>query len=390
MANLFLYTGTTFLRQDGQARAGTAGEAQFAYTNMLFQGHNVVWQTLHNVDPETSGTREGGSRRFRYLRGHAPNMLGTRLHTVLTTASIRKNARMIDVEDGPRVGEKVYFTSDEIGKARTDPTEVDILEVGNSSGRVPLKQANNLVNDVIQVADLTTPLFSVGDCNSFHNSAYFLGSLALHGKAGPVLIVNVDQHMDIGTVGGERDVVSSDGWAKQLLNRVNTGAYLCLGCGGTTEMAGQNVCLYKAAGAAVTGWPTFRAALNGAKINKAELVADNTANLQAHLQTILTYLQTQLGQDFASIYITVDRDCMKKNYTQWGELGAVIATPAIVRRILTTVMEAMGVVAPAAALVGMDITGLPEEGEGPGDGSFRYQDVKDELRAYHDFLHDWQ
>jgi hypothetical protein len=380
MANLFLYTGTTFLRENGGQRSGTSGEAQFAYQNYLPFGGQMAWQTVHNIDPETCGTRKEGNRRFRYVK-NSPPFMGLRLHTVLSSASINKSAGQYKQEgNASTLTEKVTFTRGELGKDKD-------VSVDNSSGRIPRKQADALVDDIIQCADLNGRFLGVGDCNSFHNAAYLFGALALHGKPTPALIVNVDQHTDIGIGTLDKGIVSSDGWAMSLLDRLGAGAYLCLGSGGKTEGSQQNMCMLKPRGAAIRGWSQLKPLVP--KITKEELTDNNAQALQTKLVTLLQTLRTQLQEDFASVYITIDRDCMLGNYTQWGEIGAIIDGYPGVLRILTALKGALATAAPQADLAGMDATGLPEEGCGPGNGGFQYQNIRAELQAYRQFLDAW-
>jgi len=98
-------------------------------------------------------------------------------------------------------------------------------------------------------------VFAVCDCNSFHNSAFLFGLLALsrHVKSiwkidelnlrrtpnkgnefnrandlitEPVLILNFDRHTDYG---GDKEVVASDQWGGALLKSFRCGAYMAIG-----------------------------------------------------------------------------------------------------------------------------------------------------------------
>ena len=95
-------------------------------------------------------------------------------------------------------------------------------------------------------AEIRWPLFSVGDCNSFHNDAYVTGAYALDlGQAedgdvdAPTLIMNFDQHRDLGSA--PAPLVRSDGWGAQLMCRYKRAAYVVIGAGGKPDVANQIV-----------------------------------------------------------------------------------------------------------------------------------------------------
>ena len=149
-----------------------------------------------------------------HIRAFGPNTKGI-VHT-MPTASLyptREAARMAGLEQRVTLGKSL---------------------VDNCSGKTLLQDMDAFVSKLSMW--LKAPVFSISDCNSYHNTGYLFGKYALdqamkvHGSTrAPVLIINVDQHKDLGSIS---EYVNSDGWGKQLLANYRTGAYLSIGCMG--------------------------------------------------------------------------------------------------------------------------------------------------------------
>jgi hypothetical protein len=261
------------------------------------------------------------------------------------------------------------------------PSQVELsptVKTENYSGRT-------LVSSLDAAVDLLReqyegPVFSVTDCNTFHTSGYLWGRFALdsaikrHGD-GAVLIVNFDQHRDYNAA---KDLVKSDGWGEPLLKNYQ-GAFLNIGCQGILNPTSLGfVAAYKGATA---GAPSMAAPLRipgDCKVVQGDLsglgiIEDASINRHApHYDTVqpkvdvlrdkipklLRYLEQQAGAPFRYLFVTVDRDCMLNNGTQWGN----IQPPFLDYRRLLAVMEIVISTAreSGALFTGMDITGLPE------------------------------
>jgi hypothetical protein len=377
--NLFFYVGTIFLREDASLPDNVGKEAQFALRNLL--PDDMGWETVCNTNSETAGKPDvAGKRSFTYSNG---GVTGASLLEGLMSSF--KNSALQAV-----VSEDVESTA--VLASAQGKVKIHESEISNSSGRISKEELDGLIAELVQRVKGRGQLFSVADCNSFHNVAYILGSVALHRKPAPVLLINIDQHKDIGGV-DKFGFVASDRWATSMLASLSCGAYVVLGSGGSGS-GSQIACQVKLR----DGNPTN---VKLTSLPKQTLVGSGLASA---LETAFDTLQGDeyLDELFQSVYITVDRDCMRQNWTQWGERAAVIDNYQEVIKILTAVMTALKNIG-SAKLVGMDITGLPEYGCGPGSSldpidlltgktsssPYKYSDMRKEIAAYHDFFSTW-
>lgn len=264
----------------------------------------------------------------------------------------------------------------------------------NCSGRVLHTDIGHLVDKMKAVKGrIGWPLFTVCDCNSFHNVAYVLGAYALDiataGDAdGPVLVINFDQHDDLGSY--PQSIVRSDGWGAQLLGRYRRGAYVVIGSGGETRIVrggkGPNQVKYSSKtvdAQQVVGFYTgeLREIMRGPfrqrkmvypeelEFTTAELTDLNTEQKKVDLKLKFNGLwdhifarirgEEAFGHDFFKhVYVTVDRDCMKYNYTCWKDIKSVFDSFEQVKSLMDILLETLKT--RGCTLAGLDVTGLPE------------------------------
>lgn len=384
MPNLFFYVGAVFLRENGQAPIDVRREAQFAMQNLL--PRDMSWERVSNVDAGTAGRPDqAGTRTFRHSKdassgSYAEQILG----------SLRKSA-LDKVRGAERDVHQDIESTSILAKPTGPKVTISNQQLSNSSGRIQKTELDTLIAGMINNLD-SGKLFAVGDCNSFHNVAYIFGNVALHRKAAPILVLNIDQHKDIGNT--SNGFVASDTWGTSMLLNVPVGAYLVAGSGGKSggsQLVGQ----YKARGGNVT---TFKPTQSVTTQN-----ATSGTGLGGALNAALTELQVGgcMNELVQSVYITVDRDCMVDNWTQWADIAAIFTNCKKVIAFLDEFMTQVIAVSPTAQLVGMDITGLPECGFGPvvideeagtmapDTNRYRYAQIRAEISAYHDFFSKW-
>lgn len=264
----------------------------------------------------------------------------------------------------------------------------------NSSGRTRTVLLNPAIASMRE--QLPFPMFSITDCNTFHTSGYIWGKFALDNAiarwgAGPVLIVNFDQHRDYDAT---QDLVKSDGWGKPLLKNYQ-GAFLNFGCTGLNALDGMGfVGAWRRTGQGDpttvkpgdlddTNRVTMRDLLGidppPANARAGNIAAGRFADavpkfdvLRQKIPKLIQHLARQAGADaFKYVFLTVDRDCMLYNGTQWGYRDAPFMDYRSVAPMMRMVLEATR--ATGARLVGLDITGLPEADGVLNDSPDRHQ-----------------
>ncbi|MFT3771809.1 MAG: hypothetical protein QM820_40890 [Minicystis sp.] len=233
------------------------------------------------------------------------------------------------------------------------------------SGRVQKAEFDEFIAAVR--ATLTLPVMSVSDCNTFHTTGYLWGKMALdeswaNDPNGAVLVVDLDQHPDAGS--DTSGIVSSDGWGHPLIKCYPKAAYVVLGlkCNSVNDIA-----MYSAVRRANTNVSAVMCKKAVNPLMKQLQIATNATPtllrgplgaIAAELENIWTALEALLQDQFKHIYITVDRDCMYGNRTQWKDLDVTFETPEEVVRVIDAIMLTMK--KRQARLSGFDVTGLPE------------------------------
>jgi len=190
----------------------------------------------------------------------------------------------------------------------------------------------------VESIDVGFPVFSVGDCNTFHTTGYVWGYYALKKASNffkplKLAVINFDQHED---TGGSGDVIGSDHWGNGVLKELED-----LGHGGLYAVVGVgnkgDVYIFKS------------------KESKLDLGSLSNGNVNWN------HFWNNGGKDINAVFVTVDRDCLKNHYTQWQDNSYF--------QDLKKLQEAMSdALKPLfnkdrkvkAYLIGFDITGLPE------------------------------
>ncbi len=205
------------LKKDKKASTLASGKRIFQYYTV------EAWNKDTNVD--TSLPRKCGKVRFS-------DKSSVEMKTAALTSNSDKN--------------------ENIGDKKT--LKLDGEDKENCSSRCSTPKLNEL-QEWLHKAVENQPVFAVCDCNSFHNSAFVFGLLALSrhvkstwqidqqnlqlnsGKGNkfntiadlnsqPVLVLNFDRHTDFG---GDKTIVASDSWGRALLQSFQRGVYMAIG-----------------------------------------------------------------------------------------------------------------------------------------------------------------
>ena len=194
-------------------------------------GREKYITTKYLAAPETQ--EDSQDSQLKKKGGGEPVSMGS-----ITTAALRTEAE----------GQPISLPEDRNGGS---------YPVSNSSGRCRKSDLDDLEEALEGRVDKEDIVFSVCDCNSFHNSGYLFGRLALRRACAaedlpeknapallhdgvkenplvkrigpPVLIVNLDTHSDDTCTKG---LVNSDGWGSALLGEFDCGAYVVIGVPG--------------------------------------------------------------------------------------------------------------------------------------------------------------
>ena len=400
MEKLFFHIGTelldcpTFMQTADAQNTLSAWERTIAYFMLKMCPVKTSYACLVNTAPTK---KLAGSRRFQLYRppktGHPavairPNVTWVRkvfnkpernvrafgsdtkgiVHTMFTASLYpnREAARLAGMDARMKLGN---------------------LIVDNCSGKTLLQDMDAFVSKLSMW--LHPPVFSISDCNSYHNTGYLFGKYALdqamrvHGSTrAPVLIINIDQHKDYTS---SSNLVNSDGWGKRLLANYRSGAYVNIGCMGANSPTQLYMSVKRERGwdsptaIKMRSWP-WKPVLSIDNLMKLVATSHETRSqgkifledLLNKLWTLLErYIETGRWTDpqanvnreslkFKYYFITIDRDCMLYNYTHWGHSDAVFRNTEHVHRFLSIVLA--GLRSRESILAGLDVTGLPEEG----------------------------
>lgn len=222
---------------------------------------NVARDPQDKTSPGTTGYRYttiyAGRRRFRY---YAPEKNWTAKETKVD--DYLKDYKVLNGKPDVLVETASLLKDFKAAKSLGWPAKYKLYgtkEVDNCSSKCFADELNRLqvwLSEAVKdQKDQKVKVFAVCDCNSFHNSAYFFGLLALskHVKSTwqidrlnlqktsakneqvntvaeylrpPVLILNFDRHNDDTC---KEDLANSDGWGEALLRNFQCGAYLAIG-----------------------------------------------------------------------------------------------------------------------------------------------------------------
>ncbi|MFC1782181.1 hypothetical protein ACFL02_01180 [Planctomycetota bacterium] len=215
--------------------------------------------------------------------------------------------------------------------------------VDNCSSRIPRNQMIRFVETLMEKI-IDFPVFSVCDCNCFHTSGHLWGLYAVamllefKEQRGPVAVVNFDQHADAGST--TSGWTKSDGWGCPLmddLGRIDLPAcYLSTG-------NKKNSLTLRYSGARKT------------------LLADQPKvySEPEDFKILWKEINAYLGANIRYVFVSVDRDCLKKSYTQWqdGRFDDHNALDSYMRKVLDALWSECE---NNVRLIGFDVTGLPE------------------------------
>ena len=280
------------------------------------------------------------------------------------------------------------------------PQNVDGVIERNASSWVRETAANTVINGLTS-SRIGWPVFCVCDSNSFHNLSFIMASYAFANTPQPrahKLILNFDAHTDIG---GTQNYVGSDNWGGCMMRLGRTQAYLVIG------VKGQYLTLLHQG----TGPSKPDSSFRGLLLKKVLTRDSNdtnwclkTANVKNVLELVWAKLSRNPGGFNLSncdVYVSIDRDFIKSNFTMWGDKNAKYTREegySVVSKVLTEVLGERG---GRARLVGFDVTGvaivltdgacllLVEGGGSPKALAYTPQgmiELKIELEKWHDLV----
>lgn len=264
----------------------------------------------------------------------------------------------------------------------------------NKSSAVPKEQMDEFIEGLVKLQPpLGFPLFSVCDNNSFHTTGYLWGlyavkSLVKHQLAqGPVAVVNFDSHSDAGTKSSR--FVASDRWGGMLVSAIaKEGFPACyLSTFNHPKGTGNHFVAQGGQGTA-PGKPSFSVEDFKDKEKMRLLFTEFWAKVADYF-----------GEPIRYVFFTIDRDVLRNSFTQWGD-GAING-PEELLAYMQCVLGPLGVMTSSsstttgsteAALIGFDITGLPEAVSiirAPTDGiqipAMVWKSMADEIEAVRGF-----
>ncbi|UCF14170.1 MAG: hypothetical protein JSW59_12220 [Phycisphaerales bacterium] len=370
---MFFYVGAKLF--DSDSEKGKLGYLPNVQTFMKRVGTYVdegsEWEFYLNT--KGGNTMIGPLRKFQYYAPKAPSEethWNKDVQKWLATSSSQSMEAEIKtgalrLEHG---GEEVEISSDK-----------KVFKVANCSGRSTVYYLDQLVDKLENAIEADDHVFAVCDCNCFHNSAYVFGLLALNRRVNqeasaeplecpakigkelnvldeyvctPVLIVNIDQHNDFKREEGR---VDSDGWGQPLLRKFDYGAYVAVGLAGGANLVGIKT-LDEEPKAIKPGvqLPTL--------FDYQETIRrgnDAYKRVKAKFQKLWIKLEKEMKFPFKYAYLTIDRDCMAFNHTQWGHRGSIFKNRFNVYYVADAIIESFREI--GIALAGLDVTGLPED-----------------------------
>jgi hypothetical protein len=342
------------------------------------------WQYLCTVKPPP--VWEAGLRNFRILKLPVPKKADLKDKDIpppfvgFPSTSVLRNAlwRGLQTEDKNFVefqGTAVTYRKDSGGGV-----------LSNSSSAVPKDYFDKFVTRLTS-AGLGFPVFSLSDCNCFHNSAYLWGlyslSMAHAGDTTPLIILNFDQHIDAGM--SKTEDVASLGWGVPLLRNAVSGCYMSIG----NDTRGATYAFLKKPDPSAkskvekqksTITDLGKAPLKGVflnnhigKLGKAQIPeefvrafcgisADQDGKVSGDWQTWWDELHTMLGKPACVyVFIAVDRDCLTGHHTQWQNNRTYFKKVDDLVNCMKTALKSLENVQNCLPLViGMDVCGLPE------------------------------
>ncbi len=235
----------------------------------------------------------------------------------------------------------------------------------NKSSSVPREQMNALVKALADSTnpDLGFPAFTVSDCNSFHTTGYLWGLYAgmrlekLDLPAGPVAVINFDQHDDTGDYRGT--FVASDRWGRPLVSALRDLEFPALYL---TVLNGRDDAAHSSVSAA---GGQGRVPRLGSRFDAEKAKAFWKDVSDNYFQQPIKY-----------VFVSVDRDCLTSCFNQWGDGGVAdveelkakmkdILDPLLVAGVNAQIGVRRGAenqadTPPPAKLIGFDVTGMPE------------------------------
>jgi hypothetical protein len=275
-----------------------------------------------------------------------------------------------------------------------EPSKTESIAFKNVSSRCSHGQINAIVKEMQELqreGELDWPVFSVWDCNCFHTSGYLMGKYAfdcadsLQNKT--LIVVNIDQHSDAGRE--SQKFVSSDKWGVPLIKqyeKYGKGVYVSLSSAGKKEddiaveshvwyMDKEKGIQYIKVEKPIGQKEKALAALIQAKEKKATTESwilkkhlddlgagknkDAENAMTKHWQALLEIIGSK-HKHFDYVFLSIDRDCMKKNFTQWGDNKSILENYNHVNEVADAVLSTLIVDKKKTKLVGFDVTGLPE------------------------------
>jgi len=222
------------------------------------------------------------------------------------------------------------------GSAKSHYKLPDQTVVANTSSYMLRADLRKWVDSI----DVGFPVFSVSDCNTFHTSGYVWGYYALKKAVRlhplKLAVINFDQHWD---TGGSGNVIGSDHWGNGVLKELHD-----LGFGG----------LYVVVGYGSKGQVGHVSAWDKEKTSDWGSLAEGNVNWEKCWK--------QYGNDVNAVFVTVDRDCLKNHCTQWQDNSYFSGWDQL-RDVMSRALEPLFNRKLKAHLIGVDITGLPENHE---------------------------
>jgi len=313
-----------------------------------------------------------------------------------------------------RTGQQPYVIkkSDKNVTLKT-PQKTNIKE--DCSGKCFKTEIDSFVGALKNMPVLQHPVFSISDCNCFHTTGYIWGKYALDkatatSPTDPVLVINFDQHNDMGST--TTGLVNSDGWGKPLINNYTKAAYVVLGVSAAdAEFVCAAAAIKRDDGIKEVPIKKPSPLIQRFPPKGLHVVSPITPNLlrgksrdrniKDELNNLWGALETHMGggAKFKHYFIAIDRDCMFGNHTQWGDMNVAFENHTEITTVIDAIVETMQGSGRDAKLTGFDITGLPEVEEAieskvlkKKDSRKRekiIKDLKTELSDYYGKFQEW-
>ena len=216
--------------------------------------------------------------------------------------------------------------------------------VANTSSYMLREDLRNWVESF----DVGFPVFSVSDCNTFHTSGYVWSYYAIKKAVNlhplKLAVINFDQHWDDG---GHQDVIASDHWGNGVLRELHD-----LGFGG----------LYVVVGRGSEGGVGHTTTWNKKIPREVLFLSKDKKNKKDDKEKIVNWEKFwEQYEDINAVFITIDRDCLQNHYTQWGD-DSYFSGWEKLQEVMSDALQPLfdKKRKTKAYLIGVDITGLPE------------------------------